>query len=137
YCKHNNKSCFGIIIKDANGRVLFSKSSLYGNIPSPFAVEALACSQATEMELHVELTMVEIEGGALSVISKAANKRNLKTFKQCRIIFRYCKPLVQIDGTFMYERYEYWLLLVVAKDGDTKYRSQLNDMKASRTIHTI
>ncbi|MBA0874061.1 hypothetical protein Goshw_011070, partial [Gossypium schwendimanii] len=30
------------------------------------------------MELHVELTMVEIEGGALPVISKAANKRNLK-----------------------------------------------------------
>ncbi|MBA0605877.1 hypothetical protein Godav_018409 [Gossypium davidsonii] len=70
FCKQNNKSCLGIIIRDTIGRVLFSKSILYGNIPSPFAVEALACFQMIKMELHVGLTRVEIEGDTLSVIRK-------------------------------------------------------------------
>lgn len=43
YCKQNNKSCSGIIIRDATARVLFSKSLLYGNIPLPFAAEVLTC----------------------------------------------------------------------------------------------
>jgi len=30
----------------------------------------------------------------------------------------YCKPLVQIDSTFMYSRYTYWLLLAMAQDSD-------------------
>ncbi|PPR90184.1 hypothetical protein GOBAR_AA30504 [Gossypium barbadense] len=32
-------------------------------------------------------------------------KRLFWSFKQCRDAFVYCKPLVQIDGTFMYGRY--------------------------------
>ncbi|KAK5803937.1 hypothetical protein PVK06_031586 [Gossypium arboreum] len=40
------------------------------------------------------------------------------SFKQCRDAFAYCKPLVQIDGTFMYSRYTHRLLLVVAQDGN-------------------
>ena len=42
------------------------------------------------------------------------------TFRQCREAFRYCKPLVQIDGTFLYGRYEHRLLIAVAQDGDRK-----------------
>ncbi|XP_052880468.1 uncharacterized protein LOC108462218 [Gossypium arboreum] len=37
--------------------------------------------------------------------------------QQCRGAFAYCKPLVQIDGTFMYDRYTHRLLLAVAQDG--------------------
>ncbi|KAH1121867.1 hypothetical protein J1N35_005027 [Gossypium stocksii] len=44
-------------------------------------------------------------------------KRLFWTFKQCRDAFLYCKPLVQIDGTFMYGKYTYRLLLVVVHDG--------------------
>ncbi|PPS19891.1 hypothetical protein GOBAR_AA00678 [Gossypium barbadense] len=38
------------------------------------------------------------------------------SFKQWRDAFIYCKPLVQIDGSFMYGRYTHRLLLAVAQD---------------------
>ncbi|XP_052882763.1 uncharacterized protein LOC128291609 [Gossypium arboreum] len=44
-------------------------------------------------------------------------KRIFWSFKQCRDAFAYCKPLVQIDRTFMYGRYTHRLLLAVAQDG--------------------
>ena len=44
-------------------------------------------------------------------------KRLFWTFKQCRDAFPYCKPLVQIDGTFMFDRYTHRLLLAMAQDG--------------------
>ena len=43
-------------------------------------------------------------------------KRLFWTFKQCRDAFPYCKPLVQIDGTFMFGRYTHRLLVAVAQD---------------------
>ncbi|KAK5786868.1 hypothetical protein PVK06_041514 [Gossypium arboreum] len=39
------------------------------------------------------------------------------SFKQYRDAFLYCKPLVQIDGIFMYGRYAHRLLLAMAQDG--------------------
>ncbi|KAK5825336.1 hypothetical protein PVK06_020159 [Gossypium arboreum] len=44
-------------------------------------------------------------------------KRLFWTFKQCQDAFLYCKPLVQIEGTFMYSRYTHRLLLAVTQDG--------------------
>ncbi|KAK5785730.1 hypothetical protein PVK06_040345 [Gossypium arboreum] len=44
-------------------------------------------------------------------------KRLFWSFKHCQDAFIYCKPLVQIDGTFMYGRYTHQLLLAVAQDG--------------------
>ncbi|XP_017614134.1 uncharacterized protein LOC108459298 [Gossypium arboreum] len=44
-------------------------------------------------------------------------KRLFWSFKQCRDAFVYYKPLVQIDGTFMYGGYTHLLLLVVVQDG--------------------
>ncbi|KAH1055956.1 hypothetical protein J1N35_034021 [Gossypium stocksii] len=38
-------------------------------------------------------------------------KRLFWSFKKYRDAFRYCKPLVQVDGTFMYGRYTHRLLL--------------------------
>lgn len=64
YCKKRNKSSSGVIIRDASGKVL------HENIPSPFAVEAMACLQVVELGLHVDLTTVEVEGDSLTVIQK-------------------------------------------------------------------
>ncbi|WVZ15295.1 hypothetical protein V8G54_012861 [Vigna mungo] len=44
-------------------------------------------------------------------------KRLFWTFKPCLDGFPYCKPLVQVDGTFLYGRYRGTLLVVVAQDG--------------------
>ncbi|XP_017609473.1 uncharacterized protein LOC108455427 [Gossypium arboreum] len=47
-------------------------------------------------------------------------KRMFWSFKQCRDTFLYCKPLVQIDGTFMYGKYTHRLLLAMVQDGSER-----------------
>ncbi|XP_020216322.1 uncharacterized protein LOC109800057 [Cajanus cajan] len=42
------------------------------------------------------------------------------TFKPCIDRFKYCKPIVQVDGTFLYGKYKGTLLVVVAQDGNNK-----------------
>ncbi|WVZ24129.1 hypothetical protein V8G54_002673 [Vigna mungo] len=44
-------------------------------------------------------------------------KRLFWTFKPCVDGFPYCKPLVQVNGTFLYGRYKGTLLVAVAQDG--------------------
>jgi len=39
------------------------------------------------------------------------------TFKPCIYGFSYCKPLVQVNGTFLYGRYKGTLLVSIAQDG--------------------
>ncbi|MBA0686873.1 hypothetical protein Goari_014448 [Gossypium aridum] len=36
FCKEDNRSCFGIIIRNDIGNILCSKTVLHANIPSPF-----------------------------------------------------------------------------------------------------
>ncbi|KAK5836574.1 hypothetical protein PVK06_012366 [Gossypium arboreum] len=52
-----------------------------------------------------------------SVSILIANIRSQLSFKQYRDVFVYWKPSVQIDGTFMYGRHIYQLLLVTTQDG--------------------
>ncbi|KAH1057073.1 hypothetical protein J1N35_035138 [Gossypium stocksii] len=40
------------------------------------------------------------------------------TFDPCVRAFPYCKPLVQVDGTWLYGKYTQILLIVVAQDGN-------------------
>ncbi|RYR50341.1 hypothetical protein Ahy_A07g036935 [Arachis hypogaea] len=40
------------------------------------------------------------------------------SFNPCIRAFRHCKPLVQIDGTHLYEKYKGTLLVAVAQDGN-------------------
>ncbi|XP_052886906.1 uncharacterized protein LOC128295383 [Gossypium arboreum] len=42
------------------------------------------------------------------------------SFKQCQDAFLYCKPLVQIDVTFMYGKYTHQLLLAVTQDSSER-----------------
>nr|KYP66494.1 hypothetical protein KK1_012790 [Cajanus cajan] len=44
-------------------------------------------------------------------------KRLFWTFKPCIDGFAFCKPIVQVDGTFLYDKYKGMLLVVVAQDG--------------------
>ncbi|XP_020208066.1 uncharacterized protein LOC109812853 [Cajanus cajan] len=41
-------------------------------------------------------------------------------FKPCINGLKYCKPIVQVDGTFLYGKYKGTLLVVVAQDGNNK-----------------
>ncbi|XP_016164196.1 uncharacterized protein LOC107606672 [Arachis ipaensis] len=40
------------------------------------------------------------------------------SFNPCIRAFKHCKPLVQVDGTHLYEKYKGTLLVVVAQDGN-------------------
>ncbi|XP_016169067.1 uncharacterized protein LOC107611676 [Arachis ipaensis] len=40
------------------------------------------------------------------------------SFYPCIVAFRHCKPLVQVDGTHLYEKYKGALLVAVAQDGN-------------------
>ncbi|KAL4369270.1 hypothetical protein GQ457_05G030160 [Hibiscus cannabinus] len=42
------------------------------------------------------------------------------TFPQCIHAFKNCKPIIQIDGTFLFGRYRHVLLLAVIQDGNRK-----------------
>ncbi|KAL4379622.1 hypothetical protein GQ457_02G020310 [Hibiscus cannabinus] len=42
------------------------------------------------------------------------------TFPQCIKAFKSCKPIIQVDGTFLYGRYKQVLLLAVVQDGNRK-----------------
>nr|KYP31829.1 hypothetical protein KK1_047666 [Cajanus cajan] len=44
-------------------------------------------------------------------------KRLFWTFKPCIDGFAFCKPIVQVDGTFLYGKYKGMLLVAVAQDG--------------------
>ncbi|KAK7341934.1 hypothetical protein VNO80_24875 [Phaseolus coccineus] len=44
-------------------------------------------------------------------------KRVFWTFKPCIDGFKFCNPVVQVDGTFLYGKYRGTLLVVVAQDG--------------------
>ncbi|XP_025982663.2 uncharacterized protein [Glycine max] len=41
------------------------------------------------------------------------------TFGQCKEAFKYCKPVIQVDGTFMYGKYRSTLLIATTQDGNS------------------
>ncbi|XP_057431965.1 uncharacterized protein LOC130724698 [Lotus japonicus] len=41
------------------------------------------------------------------------------TYKQCCDAFNYCKPMIQIDGTFLYGKYSGTLLIATTQDGNS------------------
>ena len=41
------------------------------------------------------------------------------TFGQCKEAFKYCKPVIQVDGTFMYGKYRGTLLIATTQDGNS------------------
>jgi len=43
------------------------------------------------------------------------------SFKPCINEFQYCKPIVQVDGTWLYDKFKGTLLMAVAQDGNNKF----------------
>ncbi|MBA0753223.1 hypothetical protein Gogos_005616, partial [Gossypium gossypioides] len=73
---HTKRSCTRIVVRNSNGFVLGSSTTIYNNIPSVFATEALACFQAVEMGIGLGFLDAKIEGGALTVVKHNANKQD-------------------------------------------------------------
>ena len=66
----------------------------------------------------VELQIVPIYHGHQMVQVMGIFHQLFWTFKSCIEGFPFCKPVVQIDGTFLYGKYKGTLLLAVAQDGN-------------------
>ncbi|XP_016752722.1 uncharacterized protein [Gossypium hirsutum] len=75
----NYRSCSGIIIRDCNGDVMNSTTTINENVPSGFAAEALACLQGLEMGKNLGLKYVEIEGDSLAIIKRVKSRNRDKS----------------------------------------------------------
>ncbi|XP_045801383.1 uncharacterized protein LOC123895190 [Trifolium pratense] len=63
-------------------------------------------------------TVVKMETSPTALDGQVFFERLFWTFKQCIQGFAFCKPIVQVDGTWLYGKYKGTLLLAVAQDGN-------------------
>ncbi|KAA3474993.1 reverse transcriptase [Gossypium australe] len=93
-----NESCSGLVIRNEKAKVLCSKTIFNKNILTAFAAEALACFQAIDLGLQLELRDVEIEGDARTEIKKLQGKEEdrseiaayIKDSKEMALQYRRC-----------------------------------------------
>ncbi|KAL5172388.1 hypothetical protein HKD37_16G045155 [Glycine soja] len=50
------------------------------------------------------------------------------SFKPCINEFQYCKPIVQVDGTWLYDKFKGTLLMAVAQDGTSQSKVPNQDV---------
>lgn len=66
----SSRSIARVVAKDLNGEVLFSGSSIHVNIPTSFAMEAIACIKAVQMAKTQGCSDIQVEGDSLVIIKK-------------------------------------------------------------------
>ncbi|MBA0771036.1 hypothetical protein Gotri_019567 [Gossypium trilobum] len=68
------KSASGIVVRNAKGEVLVSKSRLHTAVGTTFDVEALAYFEAVLTGIELDLTDVIVEGDSRSIIKKCKTR---------------------------------------------------------------
>ncbi|KAA3486789.1 reverse transcriptase [Gossypium australe] len=71
--ERSKSSASGVVVRNSSGRVLISRTTIHRGITSAFAAEAVACCQATQIALDMNIENIIIEGDSLSVIKKCKN----------------------------------------------------------------
>ncbi|XP_040944208.1 uncharacterized protein [Gossypium hirsutum] len=66
----NFSSSSGMMVRDQDGVIRASKSTLHSNISSPFIAEAYACLEATKLGISMGIELVTIMGDSKIVINK-------------------------------------------------------------------
>ncbi|MFQ6668329.1 hypothetical protein Gotur_034012 [Gossypium turneri] len=74
YNESQNRLALGIVARDAEGKVLLSCSKIYNDITSAFAVEAIACWKAVQIEVEKGWQSIIFEGDSLAIIKKCNTK---------------------------------------------------------------
>ncbi|KEH36687.1 hypothetical protein MTR_2g018850 [Medicago truncatula] len=73
------------------------------------------------MEKDLSGTIIDFQTDpSTEVVNEIVFKRLFWAFRPCILGFEFCKPIVQIDATWLYGKYKGTLLLVVAQDGNNK-----------------
>ncbi|CAJ2632602.1 unnamed protein product [Trifolium pratense] len=70
------------------------------------------------MEKWVSGTVIRFETSPTAIHGEVHFERLFLAFKPCIEGFAHCKPIVQVDGTFLTGKYKGTLLLAVAQDGN-------------------
>ncbi|PNX80578.1 hypothetical protein L195_g036582, partial [Trifolium pratense] len=70
------------------------------------------------MEKWVSGTVIRFETSPTAIHGEVHFERLFWAFKPCIEGFAHCKPIVQVDGTFLTGKYKGTLLLAVAQDGN-------------------
>ncbi|MBA0736547.1 hypothetical protein Gogos_010089, partial [Gossypium gossypioides] len=74
YNESQNRSASGILVRDAEGRVLLSCSEIHNDITSAFAAEAIACWKAVQIGVEKGWQSIIFEGDSLAIIKKCNTK---------------------------------------------------------------
>jgi len=73
------------------------------------------------MEKDLSGTVIDFQTDpSTEVVNETVFKRLFWAFRPCISSFEFCKPIVQIDATWLYGKYRGTLLLAVAQDGNNK-----------------
>ncbi|XP_024628916.1 uncharacterized protein [Medicago truncatula] len=73
------------------------------------------------MEKDLPGTIIDFQSDpSTEVANETVFKRLFWAFRPCISGFEFCKPIVQIDATWLYGKYKGTLLLAVAQDGNNK-----------------
>ncbi|XP_027368858.1 uncharacterized protein LOC113874844 [Abrus precatorius] len=75
------------------------------------------------MQLYSPGSVYKIETKEYVVGHQVDNKcrvfeRLFWSFEQCHQAFKFCKPILQVDGTFLYGKYRHTLLIATTQDGN-------------------
>ncbi|XP_027348091.1 uncharacterized protein LOC113859546 [Abrus precatorius] len=75
------------------------------------------------MQLHAPGSVYKVETKEYVASHQVDNRyrvfeRVFWSFKQCHEAFKFCKPLLQVDGTFLYGKYCHTLLIATTQDGN-------------------
>nr|KJB84189.1 hypothetical protein B456_N009000 [Gossypium raimondii] len=74
--RQRKMSCSGVVIRNETGIVFGSKLVIHDNILTTFAAEVMACLQAIQLGLDLQLSVVEIKGDAHSMVRKIQKKED-------------------------------------------------------------
>ncbi|XP_027346434.1 uncharacterized protein LOC113858142 [Abrus precatorius] len=75
------------------------------------------------MQLHAPRSVYKIETTEYVAGHQVDNRfrvfeRVFWSFKQCQEAFKFCKPILQVDETFLYGKYHHTLLIATTQDGN-------------------
>ncbi|RYR59837.1 hypothetical protein Ahy_A05g025812 isoform B [Arachis hypogaea] len=67
---------------------------------------------------HVQIKMPPVYRESEEILGVRVLHRIFWSFYQCIVAFKHCKPLVEVDGTHLYEKYKGTHLVAVVQDGN-------------------
>ncbi|KAH1063305.1 hypothetical protein J1N35_028292 [Gossypium stocksii] len=134
--RQRKRSCLDVVIRNENGIVLGSKLVMHDNILTTFAAEAIACFQAFQLGLELQLSVVEIKGDAHWVVRKMQKEEDrseiMPYIRDSKCLCAAIERLKREESTFLVNRVPPY----VAEEAvtDQKWVEVMDDVEGSLNI---